>query len=651
MGDRAARLGPADRWGSRRAWHGPSTRPRRLLPRAPAGAPPRRASGLRGLLGQEPSAQRPPAPCSRSGARRPRSRGTSPPRRPTPAPAPPERRRPGRRIAAAPPRASRARPGRPPRLEAAAEEERDRDAGREDEEPGHRTTVPRSGDAWEPRATARSDVSPRAPRRSCCDVARAPRSRSSRGAAGLVRALGRLDTMLFVITAVVVLDTVGAVAVGRPRGVHLAGRDGRAVPGAVGAADRRAGRRVSLPRAGTTSGRGSRSAGSPAPSRHCCTGSRRRSGSAARSRSRRSPSPRSSCRPSATPAGSRSRWRSSGWPSPPTSRRSGSDGSCPPPAPIARVALIALFSATVVIYAAGARRPRLRGRAPAADRRRLRRPGAGAALQLPRLRRARPPPPARCATRSAICRPGSSAPARGRSCCTPCPCSPRCSCCRRPHHRPDRLRLGDPRGVHGLRARPATRSVRVAGALFVWALDHERRHVADGERPQPGGRLPGRRRPAPARRVLEQGTPARLAAVSGVVGERRLAGDVLDRRAPAPSATSRSRCRCRSRSSRSPTSPSSRRRSAPPHAPAVERPFRVPGGTVGLWALQRLSLAWTVARWRCCCGRRTCPRLPRRPRHVPADARSCRSRCWWSAGSCSRRRAGARSPHAPVTRE
>src|SRR6476646_41308 len=31
---------------------------------------------------------------------------------------------------------------------------------------------------------------------------------------GLVRALGRLDTMLFVITAVVVLDTIGAVAVG-----------------------------------------------------------------------------------------------------------------------------------------------------------------------------------------------------------------------------------------------------------------------------------------------------------------------------------------------------------------------------------------------------------------------------------------------------
>jgi amino acid transporter len=33
---------------------------------------------------------------------------------------------------------------------------------------------------------------------------------------GLVRALGRLDTMLFVITAVVVLDTIGAVAVGGP---------------------------------------------------------------------------------------------------------------------------------------------------------------------------------------------------------------------------------------------------------------------------------------------------------------------------------------------------------------------------------------------------------------------------------------------------
>jgi amino acid transporter len=34
--------------------------------------------------------------------------------------------------------------------------------------------------------------------------------------AGLVRALGRLDTVLFVITAVVVLDTIGAVAVGGP---------------------------------------------------------------------------------------------------------------------------------------------------------------------------------------------------------------------------------------------------------------------------------------------------------------------------------------------------------------------------------------------------------------------------------------------------
>ena len=37
-----------------------------------------------------------------------------------------------------------------------------------------------------------------------------------RGPTGLVHALGRLDTMLFVITAVVVLDTVGAVAVAGP---------------------------------------------------------------------------------------------------------------------------------------------------------------------------------------------------------------------------------------------------------------------------------------------------------------------------------------------------------------------------------------------------------------------------------------------------
>src|SRR4051812_16000872 len=37
--------------------------------------------------------------------------------------------------------------------------------------------------------------------------------------AGLVRALGRMDTVLFVITAVVVLDTIGAVAVGGPGAV------------------------------------------------------------------------------------------------------------------------------------------------------------------------------------------------------------------------------------------------------------------------------------------------------------------------------------------------------------------------------------------------------------------------------------------------
>jgi amino acid transporter len=41
-------------------------------------------------------------------------------------------------------------------------------------------------------------------------------TRTPAAPAGLVRALGRLDTMLFVITAVVVLDTIGAVAVGGP---------------------------------------------------------------------------------------------------------------------------------------------------------------------------------------------------------------------------------------------------------------------------------------------------------------------------------------------------------------------------------------------------------------------------------------------------
>ena len=35
--------------------------------------------------------------------------------------------------------------------------------------------------------------------------------------ASLVRALGRLDTVVFVITAVVVLDTIGAVAVAGPQ--------------------------------------------------------------------------------------------------------------------------------------------------------------------------------------------------------------------------------------------------------------------------------------------------------------------------------------------------------------------------------------------------------------------------------------------------
>ena len=46
------------------------------------------------------------------------------------------------------------------------------------------------------------------PTDSACNRPHAPR--------GLVRALGRLDTVVFVITAVVVLDTVGAVAVGGP---------------------------------------------------------------------------------------------------------------------------------------------------------------------------------------------------------------------------------------------------------------------------------------------------------------------------------------------------------------------------------------------------------------------------------------------------
>ena len=41
--------------------------------------------------------------------------------------------------------------------------------------------------------------------------------------AKLRRELSRLDTVFFLISAMVVVDTIGAIAVGGGRGVHLAG--------------------------------------------------------------------------------------------------------------------------------------------------------------------------------------------------------------------------------------------------------------------------------------------------------------------------------------------------------------------------------------------------------------------------------------------
>ena len=49
------------------------------------------------------------------------------------------------------------------------------------------------------------------------DVTRAIQDALHRDAVRLVRVLGRLDTMLFVITAVVVLDTIGASPSAAPR--------------------------------------------------------------------------------------------------------------------------------------------------------------------------------------------------------------------------------------------------------------------------------------------------------------------------------------------------------------------------------------------------------------------------------------------------
>ena len=81
----------------------------------------------------------------------------------------------------------------------------------------------------------------------------------------LRRELGRLDTVLFLIAAVVVIDTLGAVANGRRAGAHLAGWSSLSPSSFQRAWSSPSSAPRSRRRGGPTSGRGSRSGASPAP--------------------------------------------------------------------------------------------------------------------------------------------------------------------------------------------------------------------------------------------------------------------------------------------------------------------------------------------------------------------------------------------------
>ena len=183
---------------------------------------------------------------------------------------------------------------------------------------------------------------------------------------------------------------------------------------------------------------------------------------------------------------------------------------------IARVVLIALLSATVSIYAVvhGVHGYAVGHLEPS---------GAGFAALVPVLfyNYLGFDVPAAAAGEmrdpSATSRPASCAPARGPSCSTPRPCSPPARAAARPHHRPDRIRLRNPRGVHGLRAR--RRRARYAGAaaaVRLGAVTSGATWLMASARSQAIACLDG----AGPRRLgafSAQGTPARLAVVSGIV--------------------------------------------------------------------------------------------------------------------------------------
>ena len=167
----------------------------------------------------------------------------------------------------------------------------------------------------------------------------------------------------------------------------------------------------------------------------------------------------------------------------------------------------------------------------------------------------------------------------------------------------------------------------LAGALFVWALISSGGHVADGQRPQPGRRLPGRRRTAAARHLLETGHARAPRPRLRRRRQLRVGRDVHDRglqrrallrgRAVAVDRRHRPLLRRHLRGAAAARGTRTRRSSAPSACPAAPSAC---GSAAGCrWPGRS-------ARWRCCCGRRTCPRPSARIAPRSSSRRSCRSR-------------------------
>ena len=194
----------------------------------------------------------------------------------------------------------------------------------------------------------------------------------------------------------------------------------------------------------------------------------------------------------------------------------------------------------------------------------------------------------------------------------------------------------------------------MAGAAVRLGAADEWRHVADGERTQPGGRVPRRRRPAPARRVLHaarrHGSRSCRASSRAASRWRRSRRRVQRRallRGRAVAVDRGDRALVRRDLRGAGPAPADQQ---PARRPAVPRPRR----DVRPSACSALSLGWTMAALALLLWPPDLPEAFRTTAPRSSSRRSCRSCCWCRAG-CVRvaraqgiRRRRPRRPHQGV---